>query len=124
MEQEPEVEATMEQLEEGMPRPCGYKILIALPEIKKSYESGIIKADVTRKHEELATVIGAVLDIGPDAYADKVKFPNGPWCKVGDFVIIRAYSGTRFTLYGKELRLINDDTVEGVVADPSGYSRV
>jgi len=111
-------------MDAGLPKPCGYKILIALPEIEETYGNGIIKADVTRKHEEVSTVIGAVLELGPDAYKDGAKFPNGPWCKEGDFVIIRAYSGTRFKLYGKEFRLINDDTVEGVVADPRGYSRV
>jgi co-chaperonin GroES (HSP10) len=116
--------ASDEQMEQGLPRPCGYKLLIALPESEESYSSGIIKADVTRKHEEIATVIGAVLELGPDAYKDASKFPTGPWCKEGDFVIIRAYSGTRFKLYGKEFRLINDDTVEGVVADHRGYSRV
>lgn len=117
-------DVTDEQLEAGMPKPTGYKILIALPKIEETYKSGIVKADTVRRNEEIATVIGAVLEIGPDAYMDKSKFPNGPWCKEGDYVIIRAYSGTRFTLYGKEFRLINDDTVEGVVADPSGYSRV
>jgi co-chaperonin GroES (HSP10) len=116
--------ATDEQMDAGLPKPIGYKILIALPEIEETYESGIIKADMTRKHEEVSTVIGAVLELGPDAYKDASKFPNGPWCKEGDFVIIRAYSGTRFKLYGKEFRLINDDTVEGIVADPRGYSRV
>jgi len=116
--------ATDEQLDAGLPKPCGYRILIALPEVEEKYESGILKADVTRRHEEISTVIGAVLELGPDAYKDPEKFPNGPWCKEGDFVIIRAYSGTRFKLYGKEFRLINDDTVEGVVADPRGFSRV
>jgi co-chaperonin GroES (HSP10) len=117
-------EATEAELEAGLPRPCGYKILVALPKIEETYESGLIKADTVRRQEEVATVIAAVLELGPDAYNDKAKFPNGPWCKVGDYVILRAYSGTRFRLHGNEFRLINDDTVEGVVADPRGYSRV
>lgn len=116
--------ATDEQIDAGLPRPCGYKILLALPHVEETYAGGILKADITRKQEEVATVIAAVLELGPDAYKDKEKFPNGPWCKEGDFVIIRAYSGTRFKLYGKEYRLINDDGVEGVVSDPRGYSRV
>jgi co-chaperonin GroES (HSP10) len=117
------VEATDEQIDAGLPRPCGYKILIALPKVEETYAGGIIKSDATRKLEEVSTVLGAVLELGPDAYKDPAKFPAGPWCKEGDFVIIRAYSGTRFKLYGTEYRLINDDTVEGVVADPRGYSR-
>lgn len=116
--------ASDEQMEAGLPRPCGYKILIALPQVEETYAGGILKADVTKRHEEVATVLGAVLELGPDAYKDQSKFPNGPWCKEGDFVIIRAYSGTRFKLFGKEFRLINDDTVEGVVADPRGFTRV
>jgi len=117
-------EVTDEQIDAGLPRPCGYKILIALPKVEETYASGILKADATRKLEEVSTVIGAVIELGPDAYKDTIKFPAGPWCKEGDYVIIRAYSGTRFKLYGTEYRLINDDTVEGVVADPRGYSRV
>lgn len=115
--------ASDEQIENGLPRPSGYKILIALPQTEETFAGGLIKADITRRQEEASTVIGAVLELGPDAYKDKDKFPSGPWCKEGDFVLIRAYSGTRFKLYGVEYRLINDDTVEGVVADPRGYSR-
>lgn len=118
------IEVTDEQLEAGIPRPSGYKILVSLPTIKDTYDSGIVKAESTRRNEEVSTIIASVLELGPDAYQDKVKFPSGPWCKVGDYIIIRAYSGTRFTLYGKEFRLLNDDSVEGVVADPTGYSRV
>lgn len=117
------MEVTDEQIDAGLPRPCGYKILIALPKVEETYAGGILKSDATRKLEEVSTVLGAVLELGPDAYKDATKFPAGPWCKEGDFVIIRAYSGTRFKLYGTEYRLINDDTVEGVVADPRGYSR-
>lgn len=117
------MEVTDEQIDAGLPRPCGYKLLIALPKVEETYAGGIIKSDATRKLEEVSTVLGAVLELGPDAYKDPTKFPAGPWCKEGDFVIIRAYSGTRFKLYGTEYRLINDDTVEGVVADPRGYSR-
>ncbi len=116
-------EVTDEQIEAGLPKPSGYKILVALPKVEESYAGGIIKSDAVKRQEEVSTIIGGVLDLGPDAYKDTTKFPTGPWCKEGDYVIIRAYSGTRFRLYGTEYRLINDDTVEGVVADPRGYSR-
>lgn len=118
------VALTEQQLEDALPRPCGYKILLALPEVKETFDSGIIKPDQMRRQEEIATVVALVLDIGPEAYKDKEKFPSGPWCKVGDYVLIRAYAGTRFKVYGKEFRLVNDDSIEGVVADPNGYSRV
>jgi co-chaperonin GroES (HSP10) len=114
----------MSTVEKTAPEATEAELEAGLPRIEETYESGLIKADTVRRQEEVATVIAAVLELGPDAYNDKAKFPNGPWCKVGDYVILRAYSGTRFRLHGNEFRLINDDTVEGVVADPRGYSRV
>ncbi len=65
-----------------------------------------------------------VLKVGPDAYKDKEKFPTGAWCKQGDFVVMRSYSGTRMSIDGEEFRMINDDSVEGVVEDPRGFGRV
>jgi co-chaperonin GroES (HSP10) len=73
--------------------------------------------------EEQTTSILFVLDVGPDAYGDKEKFPGGPWCQKGDFVLVRTYSGTRFKVHGKEFRLLNDDQIDGVVDDPRGYTR-
>jgi co-chaperonin GroES (HSP10) len=63
------------------------------------------------------------LKMGPDCYKDDRRFPSGAWCKVGDWVVFRAYSGTRMKMYGQEFRLINDDTVEAVVEDPTGVVR-
>lgn len=107
-----------------LPEPCGYKMLIGLPKIEEKYESGILKADAIVRQDEVATVVGFVLKMGPDCYKDTVKFPTGPYCKEGDFILIRAYAGTRFKVHGAEMRLVNDDTCEGVVQDPRGYSRV
>lgn len=118
------VEVTDNQLEQALPKPCGYKLLIAMPEAAKEFDGGILKPDAMVKQDEVASSIGVVLDMGPEAYTDKTRYPNGPWCKVGDYVIMRAYTGTRFRVYGKEFRLINEDTVEGVVSDPKGYSRI
>jgi len=73
--------------------------------------------------ESTASIIGFVVKLGPDAYKDDKKFPSGPWCKEGEFVVFRSYSGTRFKYAGKEFRLINDDSVEAVVDDPRGYKR-
>jgi co-chaperonin GroES (HSP10) len=75
------------------------------------------------KLEETASIIGFVVEMGDECYKDKEKFPNGPYCQKGDFVIFRSYSGTRFKIKGDEFRLINDDTVEAVVDDPRGYTR-
>ena len=112
-----------DNLQSKLPEPTGYRLLIALPEIDEKTEGGVIMPDGLRKDESTASIIGFVLKAGPDAYSDKERFPSGAWCKEGDFVIFRSYSGTRFKVAGKEFRLINDDTVEGVVDDPRGYSR-
>ena len=77
-----------------------------------------------RKREEAASMVGMVLKIGPDAYKDTERFPNGPWCKEGDFILMRSYSGTRIEIHGQEFRVINDDSVEAVVEDPRGIKKV
>ncbi len=112
-----------EDVKARMPQPSGYRLLIAIPEISEKTEGGVFMPDNLKKAEETASIIGFVVKVGPEAYADASKFPNGPWCNEGDFVIFRSYSGTRFKVLGKEFRLINDDTVEAVVEDPRGYSR-
>ena len=112
-----------ENVKARLPEPSGYRLLIAIPEVSEKTEGGVFMPDSLKKAEETASIIGFVVKSGPEAYADSSKFPNGPWCKDGDFVIFRSYSGTRFKVLGKEFRLINDDTVEAVVEDPRGYSR-
>jgi co-chaperonin GroES (HSP10) len=70
------------------------------------------------------STIGLVLDMGEQAYTDEGRFPTGPWCKQGDYVMFRMNTGTRFKVGGVEYRLMNDDSIEAVVADPRGVSRV
>lgn len=106
-----------------LPKPSGYKILCAIPEQEEEYESGIIKADQTIRYDELLTTVLFVVELGPDCYLDKAKFPTGPWCKKGDFILVRPNSGTRLVIHGREFRIINDDSVEGVVEDPRGIKR-
>ena len=106
-----------------LPDPKGYKILCAIPDATDTYQSGLAKADQTKHIEEHSTVVLFVVKMGDLCYADKERFPTGPWCKEGDFVLTRAYAGTRFKIHGREFRIINDDTVEGVVQDPRGYTR-
>jgi co-chaperonin GroES (HSP10) len=106
-----------------LPEPKGYKILCAIPEASETYESGLVKAGQTKHIEEHSTVVLFVVKVGDLAYKDESRFPTGPWCKEGDFVLTRAYAGTRFKIHGREFRIINDDTVEGVVQDPRGYTR-
>ena len=107
-----------------LPEPTGYRILIAIPEKEDKTEGGILKADETIRNEEVATITGFVLKMGPDCYKDELRFPTGAWCSEGDFVVFRAFSGTRIKIHGKEFRIINDDSVEAVVDDPRGIEKV
>ena len=110
-----------EKVASKMPQPKGYKLLISPVEVDEKTEGGVYMPDALRDAEGIASIIGFVVSMGADAYKDKDKFPNGAYCKEGDFVIFRSYSGTRFKIHSQEFRLINDDTVEAVVDDPRGY---
>jgi len=108
-----------------MPDPVAFYILTVLPNIDEEYgESGILKAGKTMHYEELLSPVLFVVKLGPDAYKDPAKFPSGPLCKEGDFIIVRPNTGTRIKIHGKEFRLIHDDCVEAVVQDPRGISRL
>jgi co-chaperonin GroES (HSP10) len=106
-----------------LPSPSGFRILIAIPKVEEKTEGGVIRPDTLVDREERATIVGFVMKLGPDAYGDDRRFPSGAYCKQGDFVMFRSYSGTRFTVDGQEFRLINDDTVEGTVDDPRAVMR-
>jgi co-chaperonin GroES (HSP10) len=94
-----------------------------VPQAEEEYESGLVKAGNTMHYEEVLTPVLFVAKMGPDAFKDEKRFPNGPSCKVGDFVIVRPNSGTRLKIHGTEWRIINDDSVEAVVEDPRGIQR-
>ena len=114
---------TDERKAKQLPDPSGYRILCAIPEIEEKYDSGIVKADATMQYEELLTTVLFVVKMGPDCYKDSARFPSGAWCKEGDFILVRPHAGTRLKIHGREFRIINDDSVEGVVEDPRGISR-
>lgn len=114
---------TAEEKARQLPDPRGYHILVALPEAEERYDSGLIKADETRRFEEVLATVFFVVKLGPDCYKDEKRFPNGPWCKAGDFVVVRPNSGTRLKIHGREFRIINDESVEAVVEDPRGITR-
>ena len=102
----------------SLPRPTGYRILI-LPFTQSSVtKGGIHLAKATVDKERLATVVGYVVDLGPDAYSDMHKFPEGAWCKKGDWVIFGRYAGARFQIEGGDMRLLNDDEILACIDDP------
>lgn len=115
-------ETTEPNIASSLPQPQGYNILCAVPEIENTFESGILKADKTMHTETLMATVLFVLKVGPAAYSDPNKF-DSPWCKEGDFIIVRPNTGTRIKIFGKEFRLITDDQVEATVSDPRGISR-
>ena len=106
-----------------LPKPSGYRILCAIPDVDKAFESGLLKSDETIRHDEILSTVLFVVELGPDCYKDEKRFPNGPYCQPGDFVLVRPNAGTRLVIHGKEFRIINDDSVEAVVDDPRGISR-
>lgn len=107
-----------------IPNPKTFHLLCMLPEAKEEYEGGLLKASQTMQYEELLSPVLFVAKMGPDAFKDEKRFPSGPSCQVGDFVIVRPNSGTRMKIHGTEWRIINDDSVEAVVEDPRGIQRV
>ena len=113
-----------EEKAKQLPDPKTYHLLCVLPEADDKYDSGLVKADKTIQFEELLSPVLFVVKMGPDAFKDEKRFPSGPSCKEGDFVIVRPNTGTRMKIHGREFRLINDDSVEAVVQDPRGISRV
>jgi len=115
-----------EQKAKQLPDPKTYHILCMVPEAIEEFSDsdvGLLKASQTLHYEEVLTPVLFVVKLGPDAYADKTRFPSGPSCKVGDFVVVRPNSGTRLHIHGREFRIINDDSVEAVVEDPRGIRR-
>ena len=122
----PEPEATEETKASALPTPTGYKLLCAVPPADEKIVGttlDLVRDMASMRQEEHGTTVLFVLRIGPDAYKDKEKFPSGPWCKEGDFILVRTYTGTRVKIFGKEFRVINDDQVDCVVQDPRGITR-
>lgn len=122
--EKPDESASAEQKAKQLPDPVGWKLLCVVPDVEDKFEgTGIVKADTYKKAEEHGTTVLFVLKVGDLAYKDTAKFPTGPWCKEGDWVLVRTYSGTRIKIYGKEFRILNDDQIEAVVEDPRGITR-
>ena len=99
-----------------IPKPVGYRLLVRPYEGKEKTEGGVYISDTTRDNIQMTTVVGLVIKMGDLCYKDKDKFPTGPWCKEGQFVVYGRYSGARFkTKYG-EHRILNDDEIIGTIA--------
>ena len=120
----PEEMLSQEDIEAQLPKPVGYRVLVALPQVEETFgDTGLLKSSNTISQEHIMSIIGLVLDMGEQAYSDEDRFPTGPWCKPGDYVMFRMNTGTRFKVGGVEYRLMNDDSIEAIVADPRGVTR-
>jgi co-chaperonin GroES (HSP10) len=109
-----------------LPDPKTFHILCVVPEAMQEYadsEVGLIKSSQAMHFEEVLTPVLFVVKLGPDCYKDPARFPSGPSCKEGDFIVCRPNSGTRLKIHGREFRILNDDSVEAVVEDPRGITR-
>lgn len=113
-----------EEKAKQLPDPVTYHLLCALPKADAEYESGLVKAGQTMHYEEILSPVLFVMKMGPDAYKDEKRFPSGPSCKVGDFVLVRPNTGTRIKIHGQEFRIISDDSVEATVQEPRGIGRI
>jgi chaperonin GroES len=100
-----------------LPEPTGFRILILPVQAERKTKGGILLSDKTVEREQLATVIGQVLKVGPDAYSDETRFAS-PWCKEGDYVLFGRYAGARIPIEGGEIRILNDDEILALVSNP------
>jgi len=103
---------------ERLPNPTGWRLLVLPYKGQGKTKGGILLTDETMEERGYTTVTGLVLKMGPDCYKDEVRYPNGPWCKKGDWIIFGRYAGSRFGIEGGEVRILNEDEIIAVVKDP------
>ena len=101
-----------------LPQPTGWRMLVLPFKMKEKTKGGIIMGQDTLEKQQVASQCGNVLAMGPDAYGDKQRFPDGPWCKVGDWVMFARYAGSRIKIEGGEVRLLNDDEILATIESP------
>ena len=117
-EKEPLNPENIENQKEQLPEPSGWRLLVLPFTPKEKTKGGILIAQESLEKLRIATNCGYVLKVGPLAYYDKEKYPTGPWCKKGDWVIFARYAGSRLPIEGGEVRLLNDDEVLGTINNP------
>ena len=121
---EPVVDLEERRKASQLPQPCGYQLLVVLPVQEEKTEGGVYVPEEWRKREETAGIAAMVLRMGPDAFADETRFPSGAYCKEGEWIIMKPYSGIRVEIHDKQFRLINDDCVKATTEDPRGVKRI
>ena len=101
-----------------LPQPTGWRILVLPFKMKEKTEGGVLLGQETLERQQVASQCGNVLAMGSECYRDKERYPKGPWCKVGDWVVFARYAGSRIEIEGGEVRLLNEDEVLATIQDP------
>ena len=104
--------------EAKLPKPTGWRLLVLPFKMKEKTKGGVILAEDTLERQQVASQVGLVLAMGPQCYKDKERYPEGPWCKVNDWVMFARYAGSRVKIEGGEIRMLNDDEVLATIDSP------
>ena len=107
-----------EKEETKLPKPTGWRLLVLPFKMKEKTKGGIVLAETTLERQQVASQVGLVLAMGPQCYKDKERYPEGPWCKVNDWVMFARYAGSRVKIEGGEIRMLNDDEVLATIDSP------
>lgn len=107
-----------ESMKERLPKPTGWRIIVLPYRGARKTKGGIELANETIERQQLTTTCAYVLAVGPLAYQDTSKFPDGPWCKEGDWIIFGRYAGARMAIDGGEIRILNDDEILATIKNP------
>ena len=107
-----------EEKEPKLPKPTGWRLLVLPFKMKEKTKGGLVLAETTIEKQQVASQVGLVMAMGPQCYKDKERYPEGPWCKVNDWVMFARYAGSRIKIDGGEMRLLNDDEVLATIDSP------
>ena len=114
----PALEEKYKRQEENLPQPTGWRLLVLPFKMKDKTKGGLVLADSTLEKQQVASQCGLILAMGPQCYKDKERYPEGPWCKVGEWVMFARYAGSRIKIEGGEISLLNDDEILATIKSP------